>query len=142
LRHDQHDEDCEGLKIFSPEELRAAKLSALDVGDIVGARRTNGNILPFLVTRADDRSIAVRAITSQFPLVFDRANGEASDASDGKTATWRIVSMQPLPVEYHTLMLSLDRRMRLGANQQINPLDDGDKRALLYLGEHWAAFPI
>jgi hypothetical protein len=116
------------------------KLAALDVGDILGAGVAGGNILPFLVTRADNVSVAVRAMTSQFPLVFDRAEGNAIDTD--RHLTWRVVSMQPLPLEYHNLMLSLDRRMRLGAKEQTNPLDEGDIRALLYLSEHWATFPI
>jgi hypothetical protein len=50
--------------------------------------------------------------------------------------------MQPLPLDIHSLMLSLDRRMRLGSNGTTNPLDEGDKRALLFIGDHWDAYPI
>ncbi len=137
-----HDPRCDGLPNLSPAELRASKLSALDVGDIVGATLTGGTTLPFLITHAGDTQLNVRAMTSQFPLTFDREKGEATEIDDGHERLWRIVSMQPLPLEYHHLMLALDRRMRLGSNGETNPLDEGDRRALLNLEGHWAAHPI
>lgn len=81
-------------------------------------------------------------MTSQFPLTFERTNGVAVEIDDGLTRAWRISSMQPLPLDIHSLMLSLDRRMRLGSNGTTNPLDEGDKRALLFIGDHWDAYPI
>lgn len=137
-----HDPRCEGLPNYSPDELRARKLAALDVGDIFGAAISGGNTLPFLVVRADEATLQVRAMTSQFRLAFNRSEGEAVEIDHGVQRVWRVVSMQPLPLEHHQLMLSLDRRMRLGSNGTTSPLDEGDLRALLYLPEHWAAYPI
>lgn len=137
-----HDSRCDGLSKLSADELRSNKLLALDVGDIFGAGTATGSRMPFLATRADDLHIHARAMTSQFPVIFDRAKGEARSDLQGQIHHWRIVCMQPLPLEYHQLMLSLDRRMRLGSNGHTNPVDDGDKRALLYLDEHWARYPI
>lgn len=137
-----HDPRCDGLRTLTPEELRREKLQALDHGDIVGAAFPGGNTLPFLITAADGNVLQARAVTSQFPLTFDRVTGEAQWEDDGVNRVWRIGCMQPLPLEYHQLMLSLDRRMRLGSNGTTNPLDAGDKRVLLFLGEHWKANPI
>lgn len=127
---------------MSPEELRSRKLAALEVGDIFGASVDGGNILPFLVVHATAGELLVRAMTSQFPLTFDRKAGEAKEDRDGVTRVWRIVSLQPLPLEHHQLMLSLDRRMRLGSNGTTNPVDEGDIRVLLFLPDHWDKYPI
>lgn len=136
-----HDPRCHGIQTDTPTELRSRKLAALDVGDIVGAT-LGGNILSFLVTRADETFVDARAISAQFQLRFDRATGEATEIEDGQTRHWRIVSMQPLPLEYHNLMLAHDRQRRLGSNGTTNPLGDGEIRAILYLADHWAAYPI
>ena len=127
---------------MSPEELRSSKLAALEVGDIFGASQIGGNILPFLVVHATPDELLVRAMTSQFPLTFDRRAGEANEDRAGASRVWRIVSMQPLPLEHHQLMLSFDRRMRLGSNGTTNPVDEGDIRVLLYLPDHWDKYPI
>jgi hypothetical protein len=142
LVHENHPDWCEGLTTDTPDELRARKLARLDIGDIFAAKVEGGNSLPFLVVAADADSIRTRCMTSQFPLVFERGEGVAVEIDDGRTRVWRISCMQPLPLEIHTLMLSVDRRMRLGSNGTTNPLDDGDKRALLYIGDHWDAHPI
>ena len=135
--------DCEGLPSYSPGEQRLHKLKLLETGDILAARVPGGNNIPFLVVTADANSINARAITSQIPLVFDRSTGEAlDDPDDHPRRVWRISCVQPLPLEIHQLMLSLDRRMRLGSNGITNPLDEGDKRALLYVGDYFEANAI
>ena len=142
LIREDHPDWCNGLPTDTPQEFRSRKLARLDVGDIVAARVEGGNSLPFLVIAADAGSIKTRCMTSQFPLVFERTNGVAVEMDGVATRAWRISSMQPLPLDIHSLMLSLDRRMRLGSNGTTNPLDEGDKRALLFIGDHWDAYPI
>ncbi len=132
-----HDPRCDGLSETAAADLRAQKLARLEAGDIVAVGR-EGVMLPFLVTTADDGHVRGRTITTQVALTFDRTSGETTEGESG----WRIGVMQPLPSEYHLLMLSLDRRIRLGSNGLTNPLDEGDRRALLYLDEHWARYAI
>jgi hypothetical protein len=137
-----HDPRCDGIATIAPAELRAEKLRALDTGDIFGATRERGNTLPFLVTSATETTVRARCMTSQFYVEFERHTGEGAHEYEEGVAVFRIVTLQPLPVEMHALMLAVDRRMRLGSNGTTNPLDEGDKQVLLFLGDHWAAHPI
>lgn len=142
MTHEDHPDWCDGLTTDTPEELRSKKLAHLDTGDIFAARVEGGKSLPFLVVAAEVDSIKTRCMTSQFPLVFQRNDGVAVETRDGRTRVWRISCMQPLPLEIHNLMLSVDRRMRLGSNGTTNPLDEGDIRALVFIHDFWDEHPI
>ena len=142
--NENHPDWCKGLTTLSAEELGRRKLDALQVGDIIHARTTRVPGMPFLVVAATKSTLTTRAMTSQFPLKFSRRTGRAMLQMewDDEPRTWFITSVQPLPLEIHNLMLSLDRRMRLGSNGTTNPLDDGDKRALVNIHDHYTAHPL
>ena len=139
----EHDTRCEGLPEYSADELRVMKLAALDVGDIVGARLMDRrDCLPFLIVAADGKTMRTRCMTSQFPLIFERHDGMATENNDGQMREWRISCIQPLPLEMHNLMLSVDRRIRLGSDGTTNRLDEGDKRVLVFIADFWDRYPI
>ena len=123
---------------------RKALLGKLDVGDIFHAEAPNGASLICLVLSVDQTTIQARRVTTQENLEFNRQTGVAQDGDV-------INSVAHLPIDIHNVFLGLDQKYRLlmGMDKKHRfedperlKLTDAEKKALLFVGRHYASNPL
>lgn len=126
---------------------RQSLLAELEVGDIFHATAPNGASLICLVTSVTQTAIFARRVTSQENLEFDRQTGVEKDTDEQALAVMDSVS--PLPPEIHNVFLALDGKYgRMEPKDWDEPglerfkLTAADKKALLFVGPHYAANPL
>lgn len=83
-----------------------------------------------LVESVGPDRIEARRITTQEQVTFD-----IGTAANIEGPGSRLVSIMPLPVEVHDVLLGLDRRMRLGTM----PLSEAEKEALQFVADFYSA---
>lgn len=111
-------------------------LRAIEPGDIVFAKASDGNSKIVLVYRMTETSIFARLVTSQTKMEFDR-NGQSTFVDGDYTC--RIVSAAPLPVHEHNVVLGLDRKMRLSHWASDVRLSQDEKQLLLSMDDYFQA---
>lgn len=114
-------------------ELRP-KLSRLVPGDFIHGRCPSGPTLICLVESIGFDRIETRCITTQERYIFSIDTGLTVD--DGVLCT--IDSIAPLPLDVHSVLLGLDRRMRLGQT----PLNRAEIDALIFVNHFYPAHPL
>jgi hypothetical protein len=107
----------------------------LQVGDFFHAVCPNRASLICLVTAVTDAEIYARRVTTQDDLVFDRRTGITVRGPVSAPGT--IISVAPLPVDIHSIMLELDRRYRLGQEPDRFKLTDVEKQAFIFLNDYY-----
>lgn len=114
----------------SREEL----LGSLVAGDIFAADHL------CLVVSIETDVIHARRLIVREERSFCRRTGEEITAGrQGKAA---ILSVEPLPVEVHEMILWLDRKNRLHTDISKAKLTDAEKNALLFVSDHYDSNPI
>lgn len=121
---------------------REELLSLLVPGDILQAIHHDGDgTPPCLVISVDTETIATRSVTTQQLYVFNRRTGVTLPNGDRQGAT--VKSVEPLPAEIHNTLLEIDRKYRLGhRNVSSAKLTDGQKKALLFIADHYERHQI
>lgn len=117
---------------------KKTKMENIAVGDIVHATSSSAPSLICLVIAVTIEAIDVRTITTQKPIRFNRNTGTAK-LEGTTTIKCSIDSVEPLPVNFHNIMLGLDRKMRLSGSVG---LDEDEKRALLFVHSHYRSNPL
>jgi hypothetical protein len=124
-------EVCSGL--VDPEEPKSRQqiLRNLVAGDLFHATSTNGASILCIATGIGETTINARRLLVFEYLSFDRVTGNA----DGSV----IDSVAPLPIDIHNVLMSLDRRHRLGRSLADAKLTDAEKKALLFIADFYPA---
>lgn len=111
-------------------------LQAIEPGDVLFARASDGSPKVLFVYRATDETIYVRLVTSQTKMTFDRKG--KSTFVDGNY-TCKITSAAPLQAHEYNIVLGLDRKMRLSHWASDVRLTDDEKRLLLTIDDFYDA---
>jgi len=122
---------------------RKTLLAKLDAGDIFHAESLSGASLICLVLSVDQATIKARRVTTQENLEFDRRTGVTVDDDEGAPCV--IDSVAPLPAEIHNVFLELDQKYqkyRPDRDPERYKLTDAEKKALLFVGSHFASNPL
>ncbi len=117
-----------------------AVLKKLSVGDIFHASCPNGASLICLIEAITKRSLQTRTVTHQIKLEFDLATGSTLEGSGAAPCT--IDSVAGLPPEIHSVILGLDRKMRLEPDILKHKLSDDEKQALILIASYYPANPV
>jgi hypothetical protein len=128
---------------------RKTLLGNLVVGDIFHAEAPNGASSICLVLSVNETAIQARRVTTQENLNFDRQT-RVEQATD-EQALAVIKSVAPLPAEIQNVFLKLDQKYGVlmamdekarFADLKRLKLTDAEKKALLFVGPHYAASPL
>jgi hypothetical protein len=122
---------------------RRTLLAKLDIGDIFHAESPSGASLICLVLSVDQTTIRARRVTTQENLEFDRRTGVT--ISDDEEVPCVIDSVASLPAEIHNVFLELDQKYqkyRPDRDPERFKLTDAEKKALLFVGTHYASNPL
>jgi hypothetical protein len=122
---------------------RKTLLAKLDIGDIFHAESPGGASLICLVLSVDQTTIKARRVTTQENLEFDRRTGVTVADNEGVPCV--IDSVAPLPAKIHDVFLELDRKYqkyRPDRDPERFKLTDAEKKALLFVGPHYASNPL
>jgi hypothetical protein len=117
---------------------RMAALNRLVVGDILHATCPGGASLICLVEAITDDRIMTRRVTTQDHVEFDRRTGHTV----GDKVPCTIDSIAPLPVHIHSLMLGLDRKMRLTTDPEKYKLNREEIQAVSFVNEYYPSNPL
>ena len=128
---------------------RESLFRGLAVGDIFHAEYPNGASCICLVLSVSETTICARRVTTQENLTFNRRTGLEEVAADQPQAV--IDSVAPLPPEVHTVFLemnkkyetlmSMDETSRF-ADLERHKLTEAEKKALLFVSEHYPSNPL
>jgi hypothetical protein len=126
---------------------RKALIGNLDVGDIFHAEYPNGASCVCRVLSVNEATIHARRMTTQENLEFDRQTG-IERVNDGQ-AQAVINSVAPLPPEIHNVFLALERKYGQiqpedwdGPDLERFKLTEAEKKALLFVDQHYASNPL
>lgn len=111
-------------------------LRAIESGDVIFAKASDGSSKLVLVHRVSETSIFARLVTSQTKMEFDR-NGRTTFVDGDYTC--QIVSAAPLPAHEYNVVLGLDRKMRLSHWASDVRLSQDEKKLLLTMDEYFQA---
>jgi len=116
------------------------------VGDIFHASSKKAPVLICLVTMVDGQYIYSRRLTTQEIIIFNIVTGRVYDlhneANIDGGSDCAINSVEPLPIEIHNIIIHFDRRCRLESGKPNQPATEDEKRALLFVDDHYAASPL
>jgi hypothetical protein len=118
---------------------RKALLGKLVVGDIFHASSPNGASLICLTVSITEETIQARRVTTQEYFVFDRQTGVERSEHE---RLCRIDSVAPLPLDVLNVILGMDRKFRLEQDPERSKLTDAEKKAMMYVGPHYASIPL
>jgi hypothetical protein len=110
-------------------------LRTLSIGDIFHATAGNSASLLCVVTSVAETTISARRITSQSDLKFDREAGVCDRGADYGV----IDSIATLPDWAEQALRGLDQRWGAGGDTK---LTEPERRALLFVGQFYAANPV
>jgi hypothetical protein len=116
---------------------RKTLLGNLAVGDVFHAESPKAPNLICLVVSVTETTIQARTVTGGERFEFDRQTGVAQWVDEAVSCT--IDSVAPLPVDIHNVILGLDRKLRLEQDARRISFNDAEKKALIYLDEHYSS---
>lgn len=121
---------------------RAEQLQKLLVGDLLHSR---GPTLPSqtcLVTAVTETIIYARSVTIQLPFEFDRETGIGVAYDDDRRLECTIISIAPLPVEIHHVILGIDRKYRLVGDPDGLKLNESEIKAFIFIDTFYKENPL
>lgn len=118
---------------------RADLLGRVEPGDVIFGIAEGGQEKLMLVHETTTSSIFTRHVTTQTEVEFGR-DGVSRSTPDGGSCT--ILSVAPLPPDQYSVVVGLDRKMRLAQFPDGFRLSSEEQRVLLNVPAYFKANPL